>query len=105
MTTTFIEFLPVVIVGFVIAFYKSLKHLLDNSTSEENTQKTMFQKVLSVLTDGIGGSLIGGIVYGFLSATEYSMIIKVCISAIAAFIGIDKVAGWIAETLKKKVSA
>lgn len=105
LKTQVIEFIPVVIVGFLIAAYRSLKDYLNEANRPDKTQSEIIPlktKILTVLTDGVGGSLIGGIIYGLLSVTEYSIIIKICISSVAAFIGIDKVAGWVAQGIKKK---
>ena len=99
LSTNLIEFIPVIIIGFVVSVYKSLKNYL-----EEVERPRLVLAISTILTDGVGGSIIGSLVYGLMSLTEYTYTIKICLSAVAAFIGVDKVIGYVEQFVKKKAN-
>lgn len=111
LPTDFIEFVPVILIGFVVAAYKSLKAFLgkrEHEYEESEVAGTQAQKprytlsIATIITDGIGGAIVGSIVYGLMSLTSYSYTIKMCLSAVASFVGVDKVMGYIEKFVKNK---
>ena len=114
LSTNFIEFVPVIIIGFIVSGYKSLKSFLEDKENrykecEENgvcrlEEPRLGLTISRILTDGIGGSIIGSLVYGLMSLTEYTYTIKICLAAVAAFIGVDKVIGYVEQVVKKKAN-
>lgn len=113
LSTNLIEFIPVIIIGFVVSVYKSLKNYLGEREelykeheghSEEVERPRLVLAISTILTDGVGGSIIGSLVYGLMSLTEYTYTIKICLSAVAAFIGVDKVIGYVEQFVKKKAN-
>ena len=111
LSTNFIEFIPVLVIGFIVSAYKSLKnylehreYLYEHKTDSEVEKPRFALTISSIITDGIGGSIIGSLVYGLMSLTEYTYTIKICLAAVAAFIGVDKVIGYVEYFVKKKAN-
>jgi hypothetical protein len=113
LSTNFIEFVPVIIIGFIVSGYKSLKSFLEDRENQykeceggvcEVKTPRLGLTISRILTDGIGGSIIGSLVYGLMSLTEYTYTIKICLAAVAAFIGVDKVIGYVEQIVKKKAN-
>lgn len=106
LSTNFIEFIPVVVIGFIVSAYKSLKNYLEERETQYKNKEVEKPRILmavsSIITDGIGGSIVGSLVYGLMSLTEYTYTIKICLAAVAAFIGVDKVMGYVESFVKKK---
>ena len=109
LSTNFLEFIPVLVIGFIVSGYKSLKSYLEHREEaykqSDNVEKPrILLSFVSIITDGIGGAIIGSLVYGLMSLTDYTYTVKICLSAVAAFIGVDKVIGYVEHFVKKKAN-
>lgn len=87
MELYFLEYLPLILVGFIVGTFKGLK-LETHRKDDKITSHLQIAK--SVFLEGLAGSIICFIAYGLLSIADLPYIFKCCVGACIVFLGMDK---------------
>ena len=85
-----IEFIPLLLVGFLIGCFKGLKAEAARQDSEDKSVTSKWQVALSCVLEGGTGAVIVFICYGLLSVWQLPYIFKCCAGACVVFLGMDK---------------
>ncbi|ASQ30209.1 hypothetical protein CAV_0542 [Campylobacter avium LMG 24591] len=86
----FLEYLPLILVGFFMGLFKALRAEVLREDEEDESVTSKFDVLKIFIVEGIQGAVFCFVVYGLLSLTELPYIFKVCVGALIAYLGIDK---------------
>lgn len=86
----FLEYLPLILVGFFMGLFKALRAEVLREDEEDESVTSKFDVLKIFIVEGIQGAVFCFVVYGLLSLTELPYIFKVCVGALISYLGIDK---------------
>lgn len=86
----FLEYLPLILVGFFMGLFKALRAEVLREDEEDESVISKFDVLKIFIVEGIQGAVFCFVVYGLLSLTEFPYIFKVCVGALIAYLGFDK---------------
>lgn len=86
----FLEYLPLILVGFFMGLFKALRAEVLREDEEDESVTSKFDVLKIFIVEGIQGAVFCFVVYGLLSLTELPYIFKVCVGALISYLGIDR---------------